>query len=85
MARPPDMPPEDWVGEVIVARAIGRAKNWEIRDAPRFQLPRPLTEAERRTVARALVAEGRGASAIAKACRVAGDTAKQLHQEVTAA
>lgn len=83
--RHPDMPPADWVDEEIVARAIGRAENLEIRDAARFQQPRPLTAAERLAVARALVAVGRGATAIAKACRVAGDTAKQLHQEVTAA
>lgn len=85
MPRPVDMPPPDWVDAEVVARAIGRAENWEIRDADRFRLARPLTDAERLAVARALVAGGRGATAIAKACRVAGDTAKQLHQEVTAA
>ncbi|SER95962.1 hypothetical protein SAMN05216188_11892 [Lentzea xinjiangensis] len=73
------------VDEEVVERAIGRAENWAIRDADRFQIGRPLTHAEQRIVARRLAERGLGTSAISKACRVAGTTAKQLHLEVTAA
>jgi hypothetical protein len=85
MPRLVDMPPADWVDDEVVERAIGRYENWPIRDARRFQTGRPLTVAERREVARRLAAKGRGIEAISKACRVTGTTAKQLHQEVTAA
>lgn len=73
------------VDEEVVTRAIGRVDNWAIRDAARFHIGRPLTPGEQREVARRLVERGLGTNAISRACRVAGGTAKQLHQEVTAA
>lgn len=73
------------VDEEVVERAIGRAENWEIREADRFQAGRPLTPAEQLVVARRLAERGHGTNAISKACRVTGTAAKQLHQEVTAA
>ncbi|GLZ34843.1 hypothetical protein Lesp02_70300 [Lentzea sp. NBRC 105346] len=80
-----DAPPDDWVDEEIVDRAIGRALNWTIREAERFQVPRPLTPAERRAVAERLAARGLGAHYLMRACRITGTNAKQLLQEVTAA
>lgn len=71
--------------EEVVARSIGRFENWSIREAERFRVPRPLTPAEQRVIARQLVERGHGANAISKACRLGGTAAKELHQEVTAA
>lgn len=83
MPRLIDMPPADYVDEVLVERAIARARR-TVQPAGEL-VGRTLTAAEQRVVARRLAERGLGPNAISRACRVTGTTARQLHQEVTAA